>query len=195
MSKIFNPESHQRLNSDERRKLIPPEKILNLMNIRNGDILLDAGAGKGYFAIPAIDFVGAGGKVIAADISQQMIDLLIHESLDSKRPHTLLCATDKIPLPENSVDKILMAFVLHEVDDAVTYLKMLRRILKDNGKLFIVEWEKTDSPMGPPLHDRLGKNELKDILLSSGFIITRLELINEMQYFCEVDKMKKSKEE
>jgi len=48
MSKIFNPENHGRLNSEERRKLIPPDKILEMMNLQQGDVLLDAGAGKGY---------------------------------------------------------------------------------------------------------------------------------------------------
>ena len=77
MSKIFNPENHGRLSSDERRKLIPPEKILNMMHLQKDDVLLDAGAGKGYFAIPALEYVGETGKVIAADISQQMLDMML----------------------------------------------------------------------------------------------------------------------
>lgn len=189
MSKIFNPENHGRLSSDERRKLIPPEKILEMMRIRSGDVLLDAGAGKGYFAIPSLSYVGEDGKVIAADISQQMLDLLMQEAPETINLQPVLCEKDFIDLSEKSVDKILMAFVLHEVDDAVAYLKMLRKILKDNGQLFIVEWEKIDSPMGPPQHDRISVEEINQFLNEAGFVLQHHEMVNEIQYFCEAKKL------
>lgn len=188
MSKIFNPENHSRLSSEERRKLIPPKKILDLMNPQPGDVLLDAGAGKGYFAIPALEYVGECGLVIATDISQQMLDLLMSDAHGADNLKTLLCDVDSIPLPENSVDKILMAFVLHEVDDAVTYLKMLRQILKPGGTLFIVEWSPVESPMGPPLHERLSKEAIEKYFSDAGFELLRFEDVNDFQYFCEAKK-------
>lgn len=189
MSKIFNPENHGRLSSEERRKLIPPEKILDMMNLQQGDVLLDAGAGKGYFAIPALEYVGESGQVIAADISQQMLDLLMSDAHGADNLKTLLCDKDNIPVAENSVDKILMAFVLHEVDDAVTYLKMLRQILKPGGKLFIVEWSPVESPMGPPLHERLSKEAIGKYFSDAGFELLRFEDVNDFQYFCEAKKI------
>ena len=189
MSKIFNPENHGRLSSDERRKLIPPEKILNMMHLQKDDVLLDAGAGKGYFAIPALEYVGETGKVIAADISQQMLDLMLSENHGPNNLEALLCDKNNIPVHENSVDKILMAFVLHEVDDAVAYLKMLRNILKDDGKLFIVEWSPVESTMGPPLHERLSRETIEKYFSDSGFDMLRFENVNDFQYFCEAKKI------
>ncbi|KAF5030356.1 Ubiquinone/menaquinone biosynthesis C-methyltransferase UbiE [anaerobic digester metagenome] len=188
MSKIFNPENHARLHSDERRKFIPPEKILSMMHIRCDDVLLDAGAGTGYFAIPAAAYVGKNGKVIAADISQQMLNLLQQHLPASVPVEPLLCSAEYIPLPTQSVDKILMAFVLHEVNHRVAYLKMLRNILKDDGKIFIVEWSPIESPMGPPLHERINKNDLETYFALAGFKSLRFETINDFQYFCEASK-------
>ncbi len=188
MSKIFNPENHARLSSDERRKLIPPEKVLSLMNIKANDVLLDAGAGTGYFAIPAATYVGESGKVIAADISQQMLGLLKQQLPASAPVELLLCSADSIPLPQKSVDKILMAFVLHEVDHPAAYLKMLSNILKDDGKIFIVEWSPVESPMGPPLHERMSQNDIEKYFAEAGFKLSRFETINDFQYFCEAEK-------
>ena len=188
MSKIFNAENHSRLSSEERRKLIPPEKILRMMHLQKGDVLLDAGAGKGYFAIPALEYVGDTGNVIAADISQQMLDMLMSEAPGSLNLKTLLCEKDYIQLPEKTVDKILMAIVLHEVDDAVAYLIMLRSILKDDGKLFIVEWSPVESPMGPPLHERLSRETIEKYFSDAGFEMLRFEDVNDFQYFCEAEK-------
>jgi len=158
------------------------------MNLLPGEVLLDAGAGKGYFAVPALEYVGETGKVIAADISQQMLDLLIQDAPDSNSIQPLLCEKNNISLPEKSVDKILMAFVLHEVDDAIAYLKMLRSILKDDGKLFIVEWTPVESPMGPPLHERLSKDVIENYFSESGLEMLHFEDVNEFQYFCEAKK-------
>ncbi|HPS84060.1 MAG TPA: methyltransferase domain-containing protein, partial [Bacteroidales bacterium] len=133
--------------------------------------------------------IGETGKVIAADISQQMLDLLIHEFPVSDNIQTLLCEKNNISLPDNSVDKILMAFVLHEVDDAVAYLKMLRNILKGNGKLFIVEWTPVESTMGPPLHERLSKETIEKYFSDAGFEMLRFENVNDFQYFCEAQKI------
>lgn len=188
MSKIFNPEKHESLSSAERRKLIPPEKILDMMHLKKGDVMLDAGAGKGYFAIPALEYVGDTGNVIAADISQQMLDLLMSDAPGSLNLKTLLCEKDNIQLPEKSVDKLLMAIVLHEVDDAVAYLKMLRQILKADGKLFIVEWAPVESPTGPPVHERLSRETIEKYFSDSGFEMLRFENVNDFQYFCEAKK-------
>ncbi len=160
-----------------------------MMNVQKGDVLLDVGAGKGYFAIPALKYVGESGQVIAADISQQMLDLLVSDVHDAQNLTLLLCDKNNVPVPENSVDKILMAFVLHEVDNAVDYLKMLLRLLKRDGKLFIVEWSPVESPMGPPLHERLSKEAVENYFSAAGYELLRFEDINDFQYFCEAVKM------
>ena len=56
--------------------MLPPEKVLLLTGLKEGDIFLDIGAGIGYFAIPAAEITGESGKVIAADISPEMLDEL-----------------------------------------------------------------------------------------------------------------------
>jgi len=117
-----------------------------------------------------------------------MLDLLISDANDAKNLKTVLCDKDSIPVPENSVDKILMAFVLHEVDDARAYLKMLRQILKPGGTLFIVEWSPVESPMGPPLHERLSKEDIEKYFSDAGFELLRFEDVNDFQYFCEAGR-------
>jgi ubiquinone/menaquinone biosynthesis C-methylase UbiE len=185
MSKAFNPENHAKLSSDERKKLLPPDKILNMMNLKKRDVLLDVGAGKGYFAIPALELVGEKGLVIAADISGKMLDLLLNDSGKKSNLQTILCDRDNIAVKADSVDKVLMSVVLHEVDNAVEYLKMLKNLLKKSGHLFIIEWNPGADGMGPPEHERISKNNLEKFLIQAGYTIQHFEDINPYQYFCE----------
>ena len=76
MSHKFNPASMHKLDNSGRREMLPPEKVLLLTGLKEGDIFLDIGAGIGYFAIPAAEITGESGKVIAADISPEMLDEL-----------------------------------------------------------------------------------------------------------------------
>jgi ubiquinone/menaquinone biosynthesis C-methylase UbiE len=189
MDKVFKPENMHKLDSGERRELVPPEAVLDLMEIAQGDTLLDAGAGIGYFAVPAARRVSPGGKVIAADISRQMLDELKKRAAESGVTVVpVLCDPDHIPLPDAAAHKILLAFVLHEVDDRAAYLLEMRRLLKDGGALAIVEWDTVESPMGPPLHERIGRQELAALVESAGFVKTKDARINEYQYACVMKK-------
>jgi ubiquinone/menaquinone biosynthesis C-methylase UbiE len=189
MDKVFKPENKHKLDSDQRRKLVPPEAVLDLMEIEKGDTLLDVGAGIGYFAVPAVRYVGPGGKVIAADISREMLDETKRRAAQSGvAVDTLLCGADRIPLPDAAADKILLAFVLHEVDDRAAYLREMRRLLKDGGALTIVEWDTVESPMGPPQSERISRRELASLIGAVGYVSVKDAQINDYQYACVMKK-------
>jgi ubiquinone/menaquinone biosynthesis C-methylase UbiE len=189
MDKVFKPENKHKLDSDQRRKLVPPEAVLDLMEIEKGDTLLDVGAGIGYFAVPAVRYVGPGGKVIAADISREMLDETKRRAAQSGvTVDPLLCGADRIPLPDAAADKILLAFVLHEVDDRAAYLREMRRLLKDGGALTIVEWDTIESPMGPPQSERISRRELESLIGAVGYVSVKDAQINDYQYACVMKK-------
>lgn len=71
MDKRFNPEHAAKLDNPERRKALPPETILTLLDIQTGDTVLDLGAGTGYFTLPASKLCR---EVIALDVEPQMLD-------------------------------------------------------------------------------------------------------------------------
>ncbi|MFX1513390.1 MAG: helix-turn-helix transcriptional regulator [Promethearchaeota archaeon] len=62
---------------------------------------------------------------------------LEHANLD-KNVSILLLEENSIPLPDSSVDVIISYFTLHE-DNCEWYYKEFKRLLKDNGKIVIVE--------------------------------------------------------
>ena len=80
--------------------------------------------------------------------------------------------TKPLPLEDKAVDVCLLSTVLHIPDvtkNAGNILKEIRRILKPNGRLTIIEIKKEDTPFGPPIHMRLSPDDTKTILSSNGF--------------------------
>jgi precorrin-6B methylase 2 len=70
----FNPHNMKKL--EERKKILPPGKVLMELALSRGDVMVDVGAGSGYFSIPASEIVGEKGRVIAVDNSKEMIQEL-----------------------------------------------------------------------------------------------------------------------
>jgi len=179
----FNPKDHQILQSPEREQRLPIAVVLAALNLRPTDTLIDIGAGTGYFTIPALKLLGRKGRVVAVDISRKMLNRL-KENLKEKEPNLKLVVAraEKIPLPPACADRVLMALVLHEVDDKSRALAEARRLLKKNGTLVIVEWNKIAPPPGPPLQDRLAYNELLPLVQAQGFLPIAHSDLNQFHY-------------
>ncbi len=53
MAHKFNVKDMQKLDSPERRKILPPEETLIKIGLNKNQIFIDIGCGIGYFSIPA----------------------------------------------------------------------------------------------------------------------------------------------
>jgi ubiquinone/menaquinone biosynthesis C-methylase UbiE len=71
--KRFNPQKLHKLNNPDRLSDQPPEYIWNKLNLKNPNVLVDIGAGTGFFSIPFVGYTKRG-KVFACDISDIMIE-------------------------------------------------------------------------------------------------------------------------
>lgn len=188
---IFDPKNKDKLDNPERRKLLPPEEILLKSGLKENDILADIGCGIGYFSIPAAKIVGNNGKVFAIDISTEMLDELKYR-LESSNITNIVLLQNKgntIPLEDNLVDFALISNVLHEVDNKTKFLSEIRRILKDGGKLVLIDWLNIETGDGPPLHERLSSNQIETLLHKANFVIHSKEIISEKFYYYLAEKV------
>lgn len=109
----FKPEHMKKLDNPERRKLLPPHKLLELLEIQDNDILIDLGAGTGYFTIPAASLTR--NKVYALDVEPQMLQYLGKRVEEQKLDNVELIegAIEHIPLTGQIADHVIASFVLH----------------------------------------------------------------------------------
>lgn len=156
MSHRFNGD-FSRLESKERKKILPPTRILEMMSLQRGDTLLDFGCGIGYFSIPALDVVGENGRVIAVDVSKEMLQELRRRA--GQRKNLFIVHADS--LAGLTADIILLSMVLHEVDNPKEFLKTCCAALRPSGRVVVIDWQKIDTgSLGPPVEERLAKEEV-----------------------------------
>ena len=171
------------LLSEERLSLLQPAAVMNFFGIRKGSVLLDVGCGPGAFLSAASEKVGEEGKVIAVDIQEQIISMAksVAESKGLRNVKFVLSEERKIPLSSGTADVALMVTSLHELEGDAT-LKEVRRILRKDGVLGAVEWEKEKTPIGPPLSERLSQEEAEELIGGAGFAIEKIFRAAEFHY-------------
>ena len=117
-----------------------PQKIFGAY-IQEGMTAMDVGCGMGYFSMGMAKLVGTGGKVIAVDLQQKMIDVMLKRArragvADRIIPHC--CEVDKLGI-EGPADFILAFWMVHEVSDKNYFFEQLQSILAPEGKILIAE--------------------------------------------------------
>jgi len=128
------------LDNSIRRLFHKPAKILEAY-VRKEMTVLDLGCGPGYFTIELAKLAGLGGKVIAADLQQGMLDRVavkIGGTDLEQRIELHKCREDTIGISQK-VDFILAFWMVHEVPDQDRLFRELKSSLKNNGTLFIIE--------------------------------------------------------
>ena len=169
-SRKFDPNKLAKLNDPKRLKILNPEVIWTKADLRDGEVVIDIGAGTGFFALPFSKKLKAG-KVYACDTSDVMIEWMKNnlpvESQGIIIP--LKMAESSVPLHDSIANLVYMINLHHELEDPVIILKESFRILRDGGKLIIIDWKKEETPEGPPLAIRVTEETIESQMLACGF--------------------------
>ncbi len=168
MSHKFDVKRAEILDSPDRTQFLNPDSILDKIGLERKMVLADLGCGTGFFTIPASLRVK---KVYALDVQREMLDILQAKIKKQKLANIelILSKESSIPLPDDSVDILLMANVFHELEDRSAILEEGKRILSSRGKLAIVDWKKIEMDFGPPVEERLAEEEIISICKDGGF--------------------------
>ena len=162
------------LDRGERESEERPTRALELMKVTVGMTVADIGAGSGYFTERLARLVGPNGRVYATDIQQGMIDLLRQRlaSLQLTNVTPILSEPTDPKLPDGAIDLALMVDVYHELGAPQTVLAQIRKSLKPQGRLVLIEYKGEDPtiPILPSHKMTVAQARLE--LESEGFTLT-----------------------
>lgn len=109
-----------------------PQKLIELIDLPNEGLILDAGGGTGRIA----QFLnGDKRRVVIADLSEKM---LVQAGL--KQELDLVCSeSERLPFLNGTFDRVVMVDALHHVADQQQTITELWRVLKKGGRILIEE--------------------------------------------------------
>ena len=172
--RTFNPADVRRLEDPERLSWLPPAAVVSMLDLRPGMCVADIGAGTGYFSLPLAQAIAPGGVVKAVDFEPQMLALLRQKLATpevARQIETVHGSAAATTLPDSSCDAVLLANVWHELDEHGAVLAEARRILREGGRIAILDW-RTDVPRppGPPLEHRVPMPSVSAALAAQGWL-------------------------
>jgi SAM-dependent methyltransferase len=146
IAQVMGHEAAGWLERPEREKEEEPNKLLDALKLKPGDVVADIGAGSGYFSFRIAERVGPKGKVLAVDIQPEMLTIIRQKMKARQLSHIEpILGTETDPkLPAGTVDLILMVDVYHEFSYPWEMTQAMVRSLKPDGRLVFVEYRLED---------------------------------------------------
>jgi cyclopropane fatty-acyl-phospholipid synthase-like methyltransferase len=168
MHQSSNEELIKRFESKERDEYQKPEKVLDFLGDLEGKTIVDIGAGSGYFSVKLAD---KAEKVIAADVDQEFLNYIQKriEKNELKNIETRKIPYDSPLLKDSEVDMIFIVNTYHHIENRSDYFAKAKKGLKENGELVIIDFFKSESPVGPPLEMKIAIDEVVADLKKAGY--------------------------
>ncbi len=135
---------------EKRAENLQVERVLEVLKITEGKTVADIGAGSGWFTVLAAKKVGEKGKVFAVEINEDAIKYINERAKKENFTNieTILGAEDDPKLKENSIDAVLLLKTYHEISQPVKLLDNLRKSLKKDALVGIIERDGDGSDHG-----------------------------------------------
>jgi ubiquinone/menaquinone biosynthesis C-methylase UbiE len=162
-----------------------PDELVAALGVARGDVVADLGAGTGYLSRRLAAAVGPDGTVLAVETEPNLVVHLRERAEREKTPNVVpvLASAADPRLPVGLVDLILVVDTYHHFDDRRAYLRALRRFLRPSGRVAIVDWQKRELPVGPPMEHKLSRQQVLDEMRASGYRLAAEHTILPYQYF------------
>jgi ubiquinone/menaquinone biosynthesis C-methylase UbiE len=146
-----------------------PAEVIEHLRIEKGSVVVDLGAGTGYFLRWLSEATGPTGKVLALDVEPNMITFMQEraqkQALANVEPRRV--APDDPGLSPESVSRVLIVNTWHHIDERTAYAAKLARALEPTGEVLVVDYT-LEAEHGPPAAYRLAPERVVSELEAGG---------------------------
>ena len=153
----------------------PPDLVLKTIGIKPGMIIGEVGAGRGRYTVQIASRIGPSGLIYANDIEKDYLQVIERRCADHGLTNvkTILGGLTDPKLPPSALDMVIMVNVVHCLAEPVPLLRNIRKSLKPDGMIAIVEGslEKLPSAAG----EWFPRNKLLKIYKDAGYDLVREE--------------------
>jgi ubiquinone/menaquinone biosynthesis C-methylase UbiE len=183
--RLFPPEELGALEGPDRDAWQKPDQVMDALQIGEGAVVADVGAGGGWFTVRLARRVGPNGLVYAQDVQPQMLDS-IRRRIDREGYRNVRYVRGEPAdpkLPEGVLDAVLLVDTYHEFSDPTALLRALRGSITSTGRIGIVEFTMDGGGPGPPASDRVPPERVIEQAAAAGLTLVARETFLEFQYF------------
>lgn len=166
------------------------QRVLELLDIRPGEAVLSIGCGSGAEPAMLASAVGAGGRVLGIDKSEDVLALASDRCAQYSQVALGRADATQLSIPNQSFDAAVASLVFEYVPDVRDAVSELNRVLRPGGRAALVSndwgslvWRSTDDDRMSRIveqwteafaHPRIG-SRLPSYVQAAGFSVTHVE--------------------
>jgi ubiquinone/menaquinone biosynthesis C-methylase UbiE len=153
------------------------EILMNVLDVKPGMIIGEAGAGEGYHAVNFSKRVGTTGKIYANEISRGLLRKIEARCKNEGITNviTVLGGQTDARFPRNDLDMVFMRHVLHCMRRPIPWLNNVKRYMKPDATLVIIDGDPDILGYGWKYENT--REEVIEMAAEAGFELRRLETI------------------
>lgn len=113
----------------------------------------------------------SSAKIIAADADERFINYLNDRIISEKKNNisSRKAEYEKPPVLEKEADIVFMVDVYHHIENRKEYFSLVKKGLKPNGEMVIVDFKKGDFEHGPPNEMKIHQQDIINEMKLAGF--------------------------
>lgn len=150
-----------------------PSIASDSLDILPGMRIADFGCGSGHWAVALARAVGPAGKIFAIDIQEPALEATRSQARHAhiQNIETIrkdLEAPGATALKDATVDAVMISNMLFQAAKKQSVAAEAARILKPRGRVFLIEWDKDTSLVGPPASQRVSRQDAERLFGAEG---------------------------
>lgn len=121
--------------------VVTRRRLLEALDPRPGERLLEVGPGTGYYSLAVAERLGPDGRLDLLDVQQEMLDHTTARAAAAGAGNVSGVRADarEMPFPDDSFDGAWLCVVLGEVPDQDAALGELARVVRPGGRVVVGE--------------------------------------------------------
>jgi cyclopropane fatty-acyl-phospholipid synthase-like methyltransferase len=174
----------EKFDGPERDEWQKPDEVIKSFNLHDDAVVIDIGAGTGYFTIRLADRL-KNGKIFAFEQAPKMAEYLYDRvsKLGFNNVDVRTTESGGSPELEEKVDLIFSVDVYHHLENRINYFTKVSEYLKPEGVLVVID--RTEGKVaGQPMGHRVPQEKVKEEMKEAGFeLVEELGFLLPVQYY------------
>ncbi|MFA5830662.1 MAG: class I SAM-dependent methyltransferase [Candidatus Paceibacterota bacterium] len=157
--------------------MLNPEETIKPLLLRDDSRVADFGAGSGGFTIAATKYVHSG-KIYAVEVQRGLLSLITGK-IDAEHADNVEVIWGNIEeiggskIKDSSVDAVILANTLFQLEDKHATALEIKRVLKNGGKVLLIDWAGSFGNLGPREEDVVSQKSALSLFEKEGFVLQK----------------------
>lgn len=155
-----------------------PESNIRELGVYEGQTVIDLGAGTGAYTVLLAERVGESGRVYAVEVQKEFLTNIKNAAVDRglKNVEVIWGDIERLggtKVKDDIADAAVVSNVLFQAEDKMGLLREVKRILKPQGKLLIVDWKDSFGNLGPTSDAVVSATVAQELAEKEGFVLKK----------------------